>query len=483
VYARWLNKEDPGSYGTWYPGFVQSSRVSSDQSDYDDGLCGFPNLVYHVRFDDGVLGKDVKADDIMMQNQYEAWLKDLENYYSLPLAEDNTEEVLSMDQRVYAKWVDPTDPDMHARWIRGIIISSNVNEADGAITYHVKFADGDEDEELSSDFVLTDAKYEALLQQKIDQGRRRSVSGFDLIHAASKISSPIKTSRPFPMNGPNGGALIPELDDEDDDNNSYATIESELLCHEVLEPPSPLPTHPEDPSAPRIHYGLYMTTKPVAITPFLEPARNADKPKKQSNKDVEMKEVQPENEEKKSDDSEDALSMEHQENSKKADASAALVELGKSGSDLGLPEHAKEHLWKWLHANKSNPFPTKPEKEKMLIDLGLLPDDIRKLDGWFSRQRKKLKINDEQAKKVDELRAEAQSQRDQVEAKRIIPKFNPNHNPLYDDTTRHPSTKEVDNYLNEWLSRPENASNLNPNQATREQMEAESGIESRRIER
>jgi hypothetical protein len=119
----------------------------------------------------------------------------------------------------------------------------------------------------------------------------------------------------------------------------------------------------------------------------------------------------------------------------------------------------------------------------MLIDLGLLPDDIRKLDGWFSRQRKKLKINDEQAKKVDELRAEAQSQRDQVEAKRIIPKFNPNHNPLYDDTTRHPSTKEVDNYLNEWLSRPENASNLNPNQATREQMEAESGIESRRIER
>jgi hypothetical protein len=31
VYARWLNTDDPGSYGTWYPGFVQSSSVSPDQ--------------------------------------------------------------------------------------------------------------------------------------------------------------------------------------------------------------------------------------------------------------------------------------------------------------------------------------------------------------------------------------------------------------------------------------------------------------------
>ena len=136
VYARWLNADDPGSYGTWYPGFVQSSMVSPDQRDYDEGLCEFPSLLYQVRFDDGILSKDIKAEDIMMYNQYETWLKELEEYYSLPIPEEDTRELLTKGQRVHAKWVDPTDPDMHARWIRGVVLSCNA-DADGT-TYHVK---------------------------------------------------------------------------------------------------------------------------------------------------------------------------------------------------------------------------------------------------------------------------------------------------------------------------------------------------------
>ena len=136
VYARWLNADDPGSYGTWYPGFVQSSMVSPDQRDYDEGLCAFPSLLYQVRFDDGILSRDIKAEDIMMHNQYETWLKELEDYYSLSIPEEGTNDLLLKGQRVYAKWIDPTDPDMHARWIRGVVLSCNT-DADET-TYHVK---------------------------------------------------------------------------------------------------------------------------------------------------------------------------------------------------------------------------------------------------------------------------------------------------------------------------------------------------------
>lgn len=115
VYARWMNTDDPGSYGSWYPGFVQSSMVSPDQRDYDEGLSKFPSLIYQVRFDDGILSGAIKADDIMMGLQYEQWLKELEEYYWLPITEESTKLLLVKGQCVHAKWIDPTDPDMHGK--------------------------------------------------------------------------------------------------------------------------------------------------------------------------------------------------------------------------------------------------------------------------------------------------------------------------------------------------------------------------------
>lgn len=271
VYARWLNSEDPGSYGTWYPGFVQSSMVSPDQSDYDAGLCEFPTLVYQVRFDDGVLSNNIKAEDIMMQNQYETWLRELEEYYFLPMPIESSKKCLSGGERIHAKWIDPTDPDMHARWIRGVIVACNGLTEDGTFTYHVKFDDGDDDEELSSEYVLEDSIYKELLQQKIEHGIP-NVSGIDLIQAVSKISSPIRKSLSTSMNGSSGGALIPDLKD-DDDEKSYTTVESELFCHEELGPPSINP-NTCDADAPSLHYGLYMTMKPSAITPFIDYPKN-----------------------------------------------------------------------------------------------------------------------------------------------------------------------------------------------------------------
>jgi hypothetical protein len=214
----------------------------------------------------------MKAEDIMMQNQYEMWLRELEDYYSLPMTEDSTNQRLSTGQRVHAKWLDPTDPDMHARWIRGVILSRNDDQTENnAVTYHVKFDDGDDDEELSSDHVLEDSVYQTLLQQKIDQGMNRNVSGIDLIHYASKISSPIKNSMSTFMNDRAAAAALASLND--DDECSYATVESELLCHEMLDPPSPTPTTSEDSNAPEVHYGLFMRIKPSVITPSIEPPR------------------------------------------------------------------------------------------------------------------------------------------------------------------------------------------------------------------
>lgn len=208
----------------------------------------------------------------MMQNQYEMWLRELEDYYSLPMTEDSTNQRLSTGQRVHAKWLDPTDPDMHARWIRGVILSRNDDQNENnAVTYHVKFDDGDDDEELSSDHVLEDSVYQTLLQQKIDQGMNRNVSGIDLIHYASKISSPIKNSMSTFMNDRAAAAALASLND--DDECSYATAESELLCHEMLDPPSPTPTTSEDSNAPEVHYGIFMRIKPSVITPPVEPPK------------------------------------------------------------------------------------------------------------------------------------------------------------------------------------------------------------------
>ena len=139
----------------------------------------------------------------------------------------------------------------------------------------------------------------------------------------------------------------------------------------------------------------------------------------------------------------------------------APVAPSQSKSSVGLSEEAKLYLSRWINLHRSHPFPDKGEKDKMLKDLGLGPGDLRKLDGWFSRARKKLKESTV-TPQVVQAPVQAATSDSQI------------------------SPLDVEVYLKAWMSRPENMidgkPNLSPNIEIRDKMSAESGIESRRIE-
>ncbi|KAL7488971.1 hypothetical protein ACHAW6_014562 [Cyclotella cf. meneghiniana] len=161
-------------------------------------------------------------------------------------------------------------------------------------------------------------------------------------------------------------------------------------------------------------------------------------------------------------------------------------------ANLGLSDEAKNYLWKWIQSHKSNPFPSKAEKEKMMEDLGIGHDEIRKLEGWFSRARKRLKKESDtlidltaSSEKVTCQSHNPNSSNESPIQTIIIPDKNKAGKPCANSQNKcltKPTSAEVDAYLNEWLSRPENASNFNPNQEVREKIEAETGIENRRVE-
>eukprot|EP00804_Cyclotella_cryptica_P023246 CCRYP_000433-RA/>CCRYP_000433-RA protein AED:0.02 eAED:0.02 QI:325/1/1/1/1/1/5/149/3140 len=161
-------------------------------------------------------------------------------------------------------------------------------------------------------------------------------------------------------------------------------------------------------------------------------------------------------------------------------------------ANLGLSDEAKSYLWKWIQTHKSNPFPSKAEKEKMMADLGLGHDEIRKLEGWFSRTRKRLKKENgtgiDLAVNSDTISCQSQNPSENNETQlqaNIIPDKIKDNKPSANSQNKSPTkptSGEVDAYLNEWLTRPENAMNFNPNQEAREKIEAETGIEKRRVE-
>lgn len=268
VFARWSNKNDPWSYGTWYPGYIQASKLVSDSA-RDIEVSSFLDLIYHVRFDDGVLAKDVTPEDIMTKDQFETWLQQLEDYYALPVTPEIIKSCrIRKGKRVYAQWNDPTDPDLHARWVPGTV--HEVYQAEvgrGRVAYHVQFENGEEDDDLKQEFVLEESVYKDMLKEKIKAGTTRpDISGIDLITAASKIASPVKMPTKL------DGSVIANIEKKDfDDDDSFASIEDQLFCNEELEsrPPSPklVSTSPE----PELHYGIYMKTKPRQISPVSTP--------------------------------------------------------------------------------------------------------------------------------------------------------------------------------------------------------------------
>ena len=287
VYARWLNRDDPGSYGTWYPGFIYSSKINPVQDEYNSW--GMPNLLYHVKFDDGAESYDLDTEDIIMKGQYQAWLQDLEQYYSIPVTEEMTWKRLAKNTRVYAKWMDPTDPELHSSWMAGSVHSSKAWEGDDnqwRHSYHVFFDNGDQDEDLPDDAIIEEELYRHLLREKMERGRKRSrLSGFDLITEASKISSPIKTSHQRYNGAIVAGSTKKKLyshdspgasnvNDDDDD-----MLVEELRCNEQLEARPPSPTHVARISStpsPDVHYGIYMKSKPWDLKTKAETAKPED---------------------------------------------------------------------------------------------------------------------------------------------------------------------------------------------------------------
>ena len=252
VYARWLNKGDPGSYGTWYPGMVHASTLAPIQDHYNE--TGIPNLLYHVKFEDGAESLDLDTEDIMVADQYLVWLKEIEQYYSMPVKEEMTWKRLTKNTRVYAKWIDPTDPELHGSWMSGKVYNSKSWEGEDNQwhhSYHIHFDNGDQDEDLQDGDVVEEETYIELMTEKMERVRKKScVSGFDLITEASKMTSPPKNTRDG-TNKPEEPGLA-----SDDDG----AIMEELRCNEVLETRPPSPTHVARISStpsPDVHYGIY----------------------------------------------------------------------------------------------------------------------------------------------------------------------------------------------------------------------------------
>lgn len=292
VYARWLNKGDPGSYGTWYPGIIFASQLAPIQDEYN--YTGVPNLIYHVKFDDGAESMDLDTEDILMADQYLLWLKEIEQYYSVPVSDDLRWTRLTKNTRVYAKWIDPTDPEIHGSWMSGKVYSSQKWE-DGdkqwRHNYHIKFDNGDQDDDLQDGDVVEEQTYLGLMRKKLEGGKKRSrLTGFDLIAEASKLASPIKPiNRQCTLVG--GAGIKKTLYTEEPAVNDEDILMEELCCNETLDINSPSPTNVARISStpsPNCHYGIYTTHKPWEVELMMTAAASNGQPKGNNIDNVEL---------------------------------------------------------------------------------------------------------------------------------------------------------------------------------------------------
>ena len=211
----------------------------------------------------------------MIHDQYQVWLKDLEQYYSLRVTEAMTWKRLTKNARVYAKWIDPTDPELHGSWMSGKVHSSKTWEDDANQwyhSYHIMFNNGDQDADLLDGDIMEEETYRYLLREKMERGRKKlHLSGLDLIAEASKILSPIKT-------GPNqdgtfiAGSAKKKLYPEDSYSSDDNSLVEELRCVEKLESRTHSPNHVAhllSTHSPDVHYGIYMKAKPWQVNSSL----------------------------------------------------------------------------------------------------------------------------------------------------------------------------------------------------------------------
>ena len=154
-------------------------------------------------------------------------------------------------------------------------------------------------------------------------------------------------------------------------------------------------------------------------------------------------------------------------------------------SDVGLSDHAKSYLERWYQVHASHPFPNKREKERMMNDMGLPPEDMKKMEGWLSRKRVRSR------QMLKEWSYSDETNNNMIDEKKSLDPPTVKKSPItFQSPPKYvnhalksqPTSAEVDNYLYEWMSRPANLNNFAPKQHERKVMEKESGIEDRRIE-
>lgn len=202
-----------------------------------------------MKFEDGAESIDLDTEDIMMQDQYQAWLKDLEKYYSLPVPVEISSMRLTKNSRVYAKWIDPTDPELNGCWMPGKVHSSKTWEGDNnrwRHSYHIFFDNGDQDEDLGDGEVLPKESYTTLLREKMERGRSKPrLCGFDLIAEASKLSSPIKPVKAIPNRHDDefdAMSVAKKSRAECTDASDEGSFVDEPRCNDILESILPSPS-------------------------------------------------------------------------------------------------------------------------------------------------------------------------------------------------------------------------------------------------
>ena len=301
VYARWLNDNDPSSYGTWYPGYVHSSKLAPTNVEGSN----IPKLLYHVKFYDGAEGMDLHTEDMMMREQYEAWLHYLEVYYALPRLGNAVSSHISKGARVFAQWNDPTDPSAHGSWLQGIVRNTHDSRR-----YHVRFDNGDEDNDIGENHVVSDGVYVQLLAEKmknsgsgVNRGsgvtisRGNGESGLNLITQASQVPSPMKrrlmdnnrsTAPNHKRKKPSALLITCEIATEDSTVFSNGSLLDELRCDEVL-----TSEHVARSNTQAIHYGIYVKTKPWRDIAQLVAPIDVDEPSKSNaeRQDVSIEEL------------------------------------------------------------------------------------------------------------------------------------------------------------------------------------------------
>ena len=168
---------------------------------------------------------------------------------------------------MYAQWNDPTDPDAHGSWLQGTVLHVHDSRR-----YHVRFDNGDEDDDMDANHVVLDGVYVQLLAEKMKNGGGSSVRRGSAISSTTRAPLIHLPTARAPMNNNRAMAqaatrssnkpatlknITYEIATEDLTVSSNGSSMDDLRCDEVFAGW----TKPSG-SVQNLHYGIYVKAKP-----------------------------------------------------------------------------------------------------------------------------------------------------------------------------------------------------------------------------